>query len=467
MSSAEGAKTLMEIYSEVEGDFRFKRKALVDRMVSDIYSNAEEIAGEVVTRGISRRSNWEARIDNILTSRWLGFPIMAVLLGLVFWITVKGANVPSEIIATMLFSLEEKLSIWFLASGAPGWLHGILILGMYRTLAWVVSVMLPPMAIFFPLFTLLEDLGYLPRVAFNLDSFFRKAKACGKQALTMCMGFGCNAAGIISCRIVDSPRERLIALLTNNFVPCNGRFPTLIAIAVVFVGGAFSSVGDTIAASMVITVLVLLGIAVTLVISRLLSATVLKGEPSSLIIEMPPYRVPQVGPVIYRSIIDRTIFVLTRAVMVAVPAGAVTWILGNVYVGQLSVIGHLANWLNPLGQIIGLDGFILLAFILGFPANEIVLPILIMCYLSTGHMLEFESLDEVRTLLVNNGWTLLTAVNAMLFSLLHWPCATTILTVFKETGSRKWTLLAFAIPTTVAFIICFFVAQCARLFGLA
>ena len=460
------AHTLPEIYSEVERTYRSRRRALSDQIVADIYSNAEQLVRQVVVESPSSRRDWDMKMDDILTSRWLGYPIMIILLSMVFWITVQGANIPSEMIATVLFALEERLSVFFLALGAPGWLHGVIVLGMYKTLAWVVSVMLPPMAIFFPMFTLLEDLGYLPRVSFNLDSLFKRAKACGKQALTMCMGFGCNAAGVISCRIIDSPRERLIAVLTNNFVPCNGRFPTLIIVATIFIGGAAGSAYETAAASAVITCLVLLGIGVTFLTSRFLSATILKGESSSLILELPPYRRPQVGGVVYRSVIDRTLFVLTRAVVIAAPAGAITWILGNVYVGELSVIGRLAGWLNPLGHAIGLDGFILLAFILGLPANEIVLPVLLMSYLSAGHLLEFGSLEELRKLLLANGWTWLTAVNMMLFSLLHWPCATTLLTAYKETGSKKWTFLAFIIPTVIAFAVCFLVTWSVRLLSL-
>jgi ferrous iron transport protein B len=437
-----------------------------DRVVETIYQQAETIASRAVTRSASSKTDWTRVLDNVLTSKLLGYPIMLLLLGAVFWITVEGANVPSGMIAGFLFGMKEHISAAFLSSGAPAWLHGILVLGMYKTLAWVVAVMLPPMAIFFPLFTLLEDLGYLPRIAFNLDNAFKRAKACGKQALTMCMGFGCNAAGIVSCRIIDSPRERLIATLTNNFVPCNGRFPTLIAIATIFMGGAVASTYETAVAAAAVTGLVLLGITVTLITSWVLSNTLLKGEPSSMTLELPPYRKPQFGAILYRSIIDRTIFVLIRAVTVAAPAGAITWLLGNIYIGDLSIISYCANFLAPIGYAIGLDGFILMAFILGLPANEIVVPILIMAYMSSGYMLEFESLEELRDLFIANGWTWLTAVNTMLFSLLHWPCATTLISIKKETGSNKWTWIAFLLPTVIAFIVCFIVAQAAYFFGL-
>lgn len=458
--------TLAEVCAEAESIRLSTGSSLGDVIVSDIYANAEDIARKVVTRKTAEKAGWDAKLDDILTSRLFGYPIMLALLSVIFWITIEGANIPSAMIADALFAFQDQLTEWFQLAGAPDWLHGVLVLGLYRGLAWVVSVMLPPMAIFFPLFTLLEDLGYLPRVAFNLDNLFKSCKACGKQALTMCMGFGCNAAGVVSCRIIDSPRERLIAILTNNFVPCNGRFPTLIAVAAIFMGGAAGEY-ETLVASSVITVLVLIGIAVTFAVSWLLSHTILKGEPSSLVLELPPYRKPQIGAVIYRSMIDRTLFVLKRAVIMAAPAGAITWILGNTYIGDMSIIGHLASWLQPLGYAIGLDGFILLAFILGLPANEVVVPILLMSYLSSGQMLEYESLEELSKVLIDNGWTWLTAVNTMLFCLLHWPCTTTLLSAYKESGSLKWTFASFAIPTVIAFAVCFVVAQTARAIGLA
>lgn len=459
--------TIEEICAEAEKLRLSHDNTLGDKIVADIYENAEQIARKAVSHPPQNKSSWDARLDDILTSRIFGYPIMLALLGLIFWITIEGANIPSAIIADALFAFQDQLTEWFQLAGTPNWLHGILVLGLYRGLAWVVSVMLPPMAIFFPLFTLLEDLGYLPRVAFNMDNLFKKCKACGKQALTMCMGFGCNAAGIVSCRIIDSPRERLIAILTNNFVPCNGRFPTLIAVAAIFFGGAFAAKYETLIASLTITGLVLLGILTTFVVSWILSHTILKGEPSSLVLELPPYRPPQIGSIIYRSMIDRTLFVLKRAVFMAAPAGAITWILGNIYIGDLSIIGHLAGWLQPIGYTIGLDGFILLAFILGLPANEIVVPILLMSYLAAGQMIEFESLDELRQILLAHGWSGLTAVCTMLFCLLHWPCTTTLLSVYKESGSAKWTFLSFLIPTVIAFVVCLIVAQSARLLGLA
>lgn len=458
-------RSLSEVWCEAEDVRRSYTHSLSDQIVADIYGNAEQITKHVLSKQGSQQISLDHKIDNLVTSKWLGYPLMILLLVGVLWITIEGANVPSGFLATWLFAFQDQLTLWFQWVGAPDWLHGVLVLGVYRTLAWVIAVMLPPMAIFFPLFTLLEDSGYLPRIAFNLDHIFKKAKACGKQSLTMCMGFGCNAAGVTSCRIIDSPRERLIAILTNNFVPCNGRFPTLIAITSIFIGSAVASYSGLINA-LVISTIILLGVALTLLVSWLLSVTILKGEPSSLVLELPSYRRPMFGAVIYRSMIDRTLFVLRRAIIVAVPAGAVIWILANVYVGERSILSTMAHALNPLGQLIGLDGFILLAFILGLPANEIILPILIMSYLSTGALQDFSSLEELRNILVRNGWTWLTAINVMLFSLLHWPCATTLLTTYKESGSMKWTFLSFLIPTLIGFTVCFILTQTVRLLGL-
>lgn len=397
----------------------------------------------------------DERIDKVITSKYFGMPLMLLLLSLILWITIQGANYPSQLLSDLLFGIQPKISSVLYSLGAPLWLNSMLVDGLYKTLAWVVSVMLPPMAIFFPLFTLLEDLGYLPRVAFNLDHLFKRSCCHGKQCLTMCMGFGCNAAGVIGCRIIDSPRERLIAILTNNFVPCNGRFPTLIAISTIFFASVITnSALASATTALCITLLIILGVIVTLLVSYTLSKTMLRGVTSTFTLELPPYRVPQIGRVIYTSIVDRTIFVLGRAVTVAIPAGIVIWICANVYIGDFSILVHIANFLNPLANLIGLDGFILLAFILGFPANEIVIPILLMCYLSTGSMIELDNL-ELGKVLIENGWTYLTALNVMLFSLLHWPCATTLLTIKRETGSLKWTAVGFLLPTLIAFIVCF------------
>jgi ferrous iron transport protein B len=435
-----------------------------DQVVKDIYQQAQEIVEKVVTVQ-GGKGDLDRKIDNIVTSKMLGYPLMIALLSLVFWLTLSGANVPSAMLAKVLFGFQDQLTQVFQWVGAPSWLHGVLVLGLYRCLAWVVSVMLPPMAIFFPIFTFLEDLGYLPRVAFNLDKLFKKAGAHGKQVLTMCMGFGCNAAGIIACRIIESPRERLIAILTNNFVPCNGRFPTLIAMATVFMGALVNGYNSFVASAVVAGV-VIIGILATLVVSWVLSKTLLKGVPSTFTLELPPYRIPKIGSLLIRSVLDRTLFVLMRAVVVAAPAGAVTWILANIYIGDLSLIGHLAAWFEGFGRLIGLDGFIILAFILGLPANEIVVPILIMSYLSQGAMLELDSIDALRQLLVDHGWTWLTALNMILFSLLHFPCATTLLTIRKETQSAKWTWFAALMPTGVAITVCFLFTRIVTALGL-
>ncbi|PPK48713.1 ferrous iron transport protein B [Clostridium algidicarnis] len=437
-----------------------------DKVVSKLVTISESISNEVVSFKNKNYNNNDRKIDKYLTSKKFGIPIMILLLAIVFWITITGANVPSQLIAKGLFWIEDKLTIFFTSLGTPPFVHGVLVLGIYRTLAWVISVMLPPMAIFFPLFTLLEDLGYLPRIAFNLDNYFKKSCACGKQALTMCMGFGCNAAGIIGCRIIDSPRERLIAIITNNFVPCNGRFPILIAIITMFFSSAIFGPFQSIVSALILTAVIILGVVMTLLISKFLSKTILKGIPSNFTLELPPYRKPQVGKVIVRSIFDRTLFVLGRAVMVAAPAGLIIWVMANITVGDLSILTHCANFFDPFARLIGLDGYILMAFILGFPANEIVIPIIIMSYMSTGSMLELDSLVQLRTLLISNGWTSLTAVCVMLFSLFHWPCATTCLTIRKETQSFKWTMVSFLLPTITGIIICFIVANTARLIGL-
>ncbi|NFF81948.1 ferrous iron transport protein B [Clostridium botulinum] len=440
---------------------------LRDEIVTTLVRIAEKVSKDVVAFSLEKYNDFDRKIDKVLTSKKFGIPIMILLLAIIFWITITGANVPSEMLATGLFWIQDKLSAFLFSLGAPVWLEGVLIQGVYRTLAWVVSVMLPPMAIFFPLFTLLEDLGYLPRIAYNLDNFFKKSCACGKQALTMCMGFGCNAAGIIGCRIIDSPRERLIAIITNNFVPCNGRFPTLIAIITMFFAGMFIGPFQSIASTLILTCVILLGVFMTLTISKILSKTILKGIPSSFTLELPPYRKPQVGKIIVRSIFDRTLFVLGRAIVVAAPAGLVIWLMANLNVNGLSILTHCANFLNPFAHLIGLDGYILMAFILGFPANEIVIPIIIMSYMATGSIIELSSTVQLHSLLIENGWTWLTAVCVMLFSLMHWPCSTTCLTIKKETQSLKWTAISFLVPTITGITICFIVTSIVRLLGLA
>jgi ferrous iron transport protein B len=430
-----------------------------DETVKSIYAEAERVARRASHSVGTARYDFDQRIDRLVTSPIFGLPIMALLLAIVFWLTVAGANVPSAMLANGFFWFEDLAASSFDAMGAPWWLTGFIWHGVYRGLAWVISVMLPPMAIFFPLFTMLEDLGYLPRVAFNLDFLFKRAGAHGKQALTMAMGFGCNAAGIIATRVIDSPRERLVAILTNNFVPCNGRFPTLILLATIFVGPLVPAGAASFAAAGAVVGVVILGVIFTLAVSWLLSHTLLKGEASAFTLELPPYRRPGIMRIIYTSMVDRTLFVLWRAILTAAPAGAVIWILGNIVVGDASLARHIANGLNPLGHAIGLDGVILLAYIIAIPANEIVVPTLLMVYLGTGMMTDDVSLEEIKRLLVDqHGWTLLTAVNLMLFSLLHNPCATTIMTIYKETLSVKWTTVGTLLPLALAFIVTFIVA---------
>ncbi len=427
--------------------------ALRDYFVSAPVRKAHAIARAVVSGQPTGYSPADRRADRLLTGRRVGYPAMLLLLALVFWLTIEGANAPSQWLSSGLFWLQERLTALFTALGAPPWLHDVLVLGVYRTLAWVVSVMLPPMAIFFPLFTLLEDVGYLPRIAYNLDRPFQRCNACGKQALTMCMGFGCNAAGVVGCRIIDSPRERLLAVLTNSFVPCNGRFPTLLTLLTVFFVGVAGG-GSSLVAALLLTAVILLGVLATFGMTKLLSVTLLRGTPSSFTLELPPYRRPQIGRVIMRSMLDRTLFVLGRAAAVAAPAGLLLWLLANITVDGGTLLSHCADFLDPFARLMGLDGVILLAFILGFPANEIVLPIILMTYLSQGTLVELGDLSALRDILTANGWTPLTAACTVLFSLFHWPCSTTLMTVKKETGSIKWTLLAAALPTVVGILAC-------------
>ena len=435
-----------------------------EEVVTSLYGEVERVARRAVRDEGSHPLELDQKIDRVVTSRVFGLPLMLLILAVIFWLTIIGANVPSAMLATALFAVEDWAAAWFTSWGSPWWLTGFIWHGVFRGLAWVISVMLPPMAIFFPLFTILEDLGYLPRVAFNLDYLFKKAGAHGKQALSMAMGFGCNAAGIIATRVIDSPRERLVAILTNNFVPCNGRFPTLIMLATVFVAASFPpAVASLVAAGSVLGI-VILGAIFTLAVSWVLTRTILRGEASAFTLELPPYRRPGVLRILYTSLIDRTLFVLWRAILTAAPAGAVIWLLANIDVGGVSLATRTADFLYPLGWAIGLDGVILLAYIIAIPANEIVVPTMLMVYMSTGMMTEFDELDDLRTLLVDqHGWTLLTAVNLMLFSLLHNPCATTIITIYKETLSAKWATIGALMPLAIAFVVCFITATLARL----
>lgn len=444
--------------------------SLCDSVVASLAEYARGICVDCVSCGRPGIRERDLKADRILTSRLTGYPVMIALMALVFWLTITGANYPSQALSAVFFRLEEWLGQFLRWLGVSAWLQGLLVQGIFRVLGWVVSVMLPPMAIFFPLFTLLEDVGYLPRIAYNLDYRFKKCHACGKQALTMAMGFGCNAAGIVGCRIIDSPRERLIAMLTNNFVPCNGRFPTLIAIITMFFlgNGLLNASGGagflrSALSALFLTGIILLGIAMTFLVSRLLSATILKGVPSSFTLELPPYRRPQLGKVIVRSLLDRTIFVLGRAVAIAAPAGMVIWLMANINVSGMSLLSHCSAFLDPFARLMGLDGTILIAFILGLPANEIVVPIIIMAYLSQGSIQELNDLNALKGLLTANGWTWVTAVSTCLFSLMHWPCSTTLLTIKKETGSIKWMLLALLIPTAAGIICCMLFTGLARL----
>lgn len=425
--------------------------------LSSFVHAAEQIAVETVTVD-ARIPDRDRKIDAILTSRRYGIPIMLALIALVFFLTITGANVPSEWLSYLLFACAQPLNDLITWLGAPEWLRAMLIDGGWAVLASVVSVMLPPMAIFFPLFTCLEDIGYLPRIAFNLDHVFCKARTCGKQVLTLCMGLGCNAAGVVGCRIIDSERDRMIAILTNTMVPCNGRFPAIISLITLFIVGTTQSSAKTfLLAAISLTCVVIVGVFMTLVASWLLSKTILKGMPSAFFLELPPYRRPQVGKIIVRSLRDRTMFVLLRAVCVAAPAGLLIWCIGNIQVGSDTLLTIFAGVLDPFARWIGLDGMILLAFILGFPANEIVIPLVLMGYLSSGTLVEINQLSDLAVLLAQNGWTSVTAVCFILFSLFHWPCSTTCLTIRKETGSTKWMLIGMILPTLFGVTLCFIV----------
>lgn len=447
-------------------DKELSRREKEDKTVASLVGTAERICEGAVTYSKEHDSR-DRRLDAVFTGRLWGYPVMLVMLALIFWITIVGANYPSELLAAGFSKLQIKLTEMFTALGAPIWLHDMLVLGVYRVLAWVVSVMLPPMAIFFPLFTILEDAGYLPRIAYNMDKAFKCCGACGKQALTTCMGFGCNAVGVMGCRIIDSPRERLLAMLTNNFVPCNGRFSALIAIISMFLVGTGCAEGEfsaSLKAAAILTLIIAGGIGTALAVTGLLSKTLLRGIPSSFTLELPPYRCPQFGRVIIRSVFDRTVFVLARAAAAAAPAGLIVWILANTFIGDASILSKMVDFMEPIGNFIGLDGAILTAFILGLPANEIVIPITIMIYTSQGSLSDLGSLAEMQQLFTENGWTIVTAICTMIFYLMHWPCATTLLTIKKETGSIKWTLLAALIPTICGFILCSGVAGFGGLF---
>jgi ferrous iron transport protein B len=447
-----------------------------DQLMESIFANATTITQRSVTTSKEKPLfSFDRALDRIVTSPVLGFPVMFMILAVVFWITVQGANIPSEFLASILIDdIHPALKSFAGSIGTPLWLSGVLIDGAYLAMAWVVSVMLPPMAIFFPLFTLLEDFGYLPRVAFNMDNLYRRAGAHGKQALTMAMGFGCNAAGVVATRVIDSPRERLIAIITNNFSLCNGRWPTQILIATIFIGGVVpAQIAGLVSAAAVVGIAVL-GIVFSLVVSFGLSKTMLKGEASTFSLELPPYRPPRILRTLYTSLIDRTIIVLWRAVVFAVPAGMVIWLVANISMGGESIAQIFINWVDPVAVIIGLNGVIILAYIIAIPANEIVIPTVLMLTVivagltgvgsGSGVMFDAGSASATDTILTAGGWTLLTGINLMLFSLLHNPCSTTIYTIYKETKSVKWTLVSTFLPIVMGIVVCFFVTQIWRLF---
>ncbi len=448
-----------------------------DALAENLYREAERIAGAAVRQGAREAgARLDRALDRWLTSRVFGFPLMLAILAAVFWVTIAGANVPSELLSALLIDrVHPALQGFGTWAGLPWWLSGFLFDGVYLATAWVVSVMLPPMAIFFPLFTLLEDFGYLPRVAFNLDSLFRRAGAHGKQALTMSMGFGCNAAGVVATRVIDSPRERLIAVITNNFSLCNGRWPTQILIATIFIGALVPPHLAGVVSAGAVVGIALLGIAMMFLTSWGLSRTVLKGEATTFSLELPPYRPPRVLQTLYTSVIDRTLIILWRAVLFAVPAGAVIWLISNISFGGASLAEHGIALLDPFGILIGLNGVILVAYVIAIPANEIVIPTVLMLTVlalgdpaigaGAGVMFESDSAAEVEGLLRAGGWSLLTGVNLMLFSLLHNPCSTTIYTIYKETGSGRWTTLSALLPLMIGFAVCFLVAQVWRLVG--
>lgn len=455
-TAARNGSGIEELYGAIKklavGDSEREKGAYGRRKPSGSLKTPEEICRGIVEYEDEKYAAGDRRKDRFFTGKITGIPVMLFLLFAVFWLTIVGANYPSEALHAFFSSLEGKLMNGFCWLGVPESVREMLVYGLYRVLTWVVSVMLPPMAIFFPLFTVLEDSGYLPRVAFNLDRCFQKCNACGKQALTMCMGFGCNAAGVVGCRIIDSPRERLIAIITNSFVPCNGRFPVLIAIIAMFFAG--ERLGGSFGAALMLTGVILLGVGLTFLASWFLSVTFLKGTPSFFALEMPPYRRPQIGRVIIRSVLDRTMFVLGRAVLTAAPAGILLWVMANWKINDMTLLSYFAGVLDIPAKLMGMDGVILLAFILGLPANEIVMPIIIMAYLSQASLSEIGDINVLKQLLVANGWTWKTAVSVMLFTLVHWPCATTCLTIRKETGSIKWTALAFLIPAILGSTIC-------------
>ena len=451
-TSATSKKGLDNLLKEIDKALMEQKKQACD-FDKPVMEQAQKIYASCVTSD-KNRYDYDLLVDKIVTSRALGYPLMILLLAFIFWLTVSGANYPSELLSRLFGKLENLLSTGLLSINCPIVLHDMLVLGVFRVLSWVVSVMLPPMAIFFPLFTLLEDLGYLPRIAYNLDKPFERCSSCGKQALTMCMGFGCNAVGVTGARIISSKRERLIAIITNSFVPCNGKFPTLVALITMFFVVSDGVLGS-IFATAILTMLIVLSVALTLLVSKILGKTVLKGENSPFVLELPPYRRPQIARTFVRSVLDRTLFVLGRAVAVAAPAGLVIWIFANVTIGDTTLLKQMCDFFDPVGKILGMDGVILVAFILGFPANEIVIPVMLMTYLAEGTPVRLEDTMAIKEIFVVNGWSITTAVCVTVFMLFHAPCSTTLMTVKKETSSLKWTAASWLLPLLTGTVLCF------------
>ena len=447
-------------------NYQLKEKKEVTKLKSskNIINEATNISNEVIKFNDINYNRKDRKLDKILTNKLTGIPIMIVGLLIIFWITITFANYPSTILYDLFYKIEKYLINIFTTLHFNKTIISILVNGIYKTTTWVISVMLPPMAIFFPLFSILEDYGILPRIAFNMDKLFKKCNSCGKQALTMCMGFGCNAIGVTSSRIIDSKRERLIAILTNSLVPCNGRFPTIIAIITMFFIGFKYTPYNSILSALILTLIILLGIIMTFVSSKILSKTLLKGIPSSFTLELPSYRKPQFIKVILKTIYEKIIKILLRAIAVAAPAGLIIWILSNIQINDISLLKHIIIFLDPIGKIIGLDGTILVAFILGFPANEIVIPIMLMGYLCTTTMTDFNDLVYMKEILITNGWTIKTAICTIIFSLFHFPCSTTCITIKKETNSLKWMFVSIILPLIIGVITCFIISTLFNIF---
>ena len=440
----------------------YNSEKVIEKIIDTNYNFANEVVKKTVKLKSENTNARDIKIDRILTSKKLGFPVMIIFLALILWITIVGANYPSQFLSYVFGAIEVKLSNLLFDIHMPMWFVSITVYGIYRTLAWVISVMLPPMAIFFPLFTILEDAGFLPRIAFNLDNSFKCACAHGKQALTTCMGFGCNAVGVCGCNIINSPRERMIAILTNNFVPCNGRFSSIILLSAVLLSICGYNKNTAGLSVIIVFSVILLGLCITFLCAKILGSTLLKGMPSHFILELPPYRKPNIKSVIVHSFLDRVLCILGRAVVVAIPAGVVIWLMGNISIRGVSVLAHAANFFDPFAQFFGLDGYIFLAFVLGLPANEIVIPLIAMGYSSQAVLGELGGVASITAMFQANGWNVLTCINVILFMLMHFPCATTLLTIRKETKSIKWTIVAFMLPTICGLIACFLSTNIAR-----